>query len=59
MFCATNTEVLFGNSVTEANLKAYRSTDGDNFSQAGGTVDTNANTVTVNGVTQLKLVGAG
>ena len=53
VFNYTDTEVLFGNGVTESALQAYRSTNGNDFSLVGGTVNTSANTVTVTGVTQL------
>ena len=39
--------------MNEATLQAYRSTNGNDFSLVGGTVNTSANTVTVTGVTQL------
>ena len=54
VFSYTDTELLFGNSVTEASLRAYRAPDtGGGFTLVGGTVNTTANTVTVTGVTQL------
>ncbi len=53
VFSYNDTEALFGNNVNEANLQAYRSTNGNDYSLVGGTVNTTANTVTVTGVTQL------
>ena len=53
IFNYTDTEVLFGNGVIESSLQAYRSTNGNDYTAAGGVVNTAANTVTVTGVTQL------
>jgi hypothetical protein len=53
VFNYTDVDLARSNGITEANLAAYRSTDGNSYSQVGGTVNTSANTVTVSGVTQL------
>jgi uncharacterized delta-60 repeat protein len=55
VFHYTDTELLFGASVTEANLSAYRSPTGNDndYALVGGAVNPGANTVTVAGVTQL------
>ncbi len=58
VFSYTDTELLFGNNVSEARLQAYRAPDMNGpFSPVAGVVDTNANTVTVTGVTQLSWWG--
>jgi uncharacterized delta-60 repeat protein len=57
-FSYTDTELLFGNNVTEADLQAYRASAMNGpYSPAASIVDTNANTVAVIGVTQLSWWG--
>ncbi len=54
----TDTELLFGNNVIEADLHASRAPAMNGlYSPVASVVDTNANTVTVTGVTQLSWWG--
>jgi uncharacterized delta-60 repeat protein len=57
-FSYTDTELLFGNNVAEADLQAYRAPAMNGpYSPVAGAVDTAANTVTVTGVTHLSWWG--
>lgn len=51
--CYTNDELAQSNGVTEANLVMFKNTGGATWMNQGGTVNTDANCVTLNGVTSL------
>lgn len=51
--CYTDDELAQGNTVTEANLVIFKNTGGAIWTSQGGTVDTDANCVTLDGVTSL------
>ncbi len=54
VFSYTDTELLFGDNVSEARFQAYRAPGMNGpFSPVDSVVDTDANTITVTGVTQL------
>lgn len=51
--CYTNDELAQSNNVTESNLVIFKNTGGATWMNQGGIVDTDANCVTLSGVTSV------